>query len=209
MEWRAGWRRCKRKRISRGERVEKQEAGCRGHRIVHAAMFMRPVRISIAAFAPACIRVYSKYQYSIFVSLDIRAGRAQRRKESEFAIRVSGRDVFCTDFVFLPHLYYAGLSSLPPTSPSSACFLTESYWALQCPPIYWIYFTQNVSHNKRYSFKLTILFIQSVSKHTRFASKFYRSVLKNKVNSYKVVSFRLMFGQDTIITIITANFKLN
>lgn len=45
-----------------------------------------------------CIRVYSKYQYSIFVSFDIRAGRTQRRKESEFAIRVSGRGAFRVDF---------------------------------------------------------------------------------------------------------------
>lgn len=72
------------------ERVEKQEAERRGYRIVSATVFMHLVRISVAVFTPVYIRVYSKYQYSIFVSLDICAGRTQRRKESEFAIRVSG-----------------------------------------------------------------------------------------------------------------------
>lgn len=80
------------------ERVEKQETERRGYRIVSATVFMHLVRISAAVFTPVYIRIYSKYQYSIFVSLDIRAGRTQRRKESEFAIRVSGWGVFRTDF---------------------------------------------------------------------------------------------------------------
>lgn len=56
------------------------------------AVFMRLVHTSAAVFAPVCTtRVYSKYQYSIFVPLDIRApgtdtGATGTGEESEFAI---------------------------------------------------------------------------------------------------------------------------
>lgn len=72
---------------------------------------MHPVRISAAAFAPVYPHVLEISIFHFRVARYSRRTGSQRRKESEFAIRVSGWDVFCTDFAFLPHLYYTGLYS--------------------------------------------------------------------------------------------------
>lgn len=111
-----------------------------GYRIVRTTVFMHLIRISAAAFTPVYIFIllYSKYQYSIFVSLDIRAGRNDGKSRN---LQYVFPDEACFARISLhPHLYYTDSFS---TSLSSACFSTELFCVIS--RMFYICFVQNVN----------------------------------------------------------------
>jgi len=80
--------------------------------IVRAMVFMRLVCIAAVALSLPCIRVYSKYQYSIFVSLDIR--RWTNPESRGFAIpcfRLRRMDSASSAPPRSPHPYHRLISS--------------------------------------------------------------------------------------------------
>lgn len=156
----------------------------------------------------SCIRVYSKYQYSIFVSLDIRVGRAQRRKESEFAIRVSGWDVFYADFAFSPHLYYTSLSSFS-TSLSSAYFPTKLL-SVTMPNAKFTYLFETLAVTKDITSSNYNFINLLVSVPGLYLNLIVQQNLRIKsilINFFPRIT-RYNSEQDTIITILIY-FKLN
>lgn len=104
-----------------------------GHGIVRAAVFMHLVRISAAVFAPVYGRVYSKYQYSIFVPLDIRAPDGHNDGTGRVGIcnAVFPAEARPARISLLPHLYCVGSPSFSNVaiigcfSPRRYCYVTS------------------------------------------------------------------------------------